>query len=156
MKKFVALTVAFISLLFVGSSFAAGGEYGAAGCGLGSLLFGKQPGFIQVFAATTNNSTYTNMFGITSGTSNCDKNTVFAANDQLNEFVYSNMDNLAKEIAMGKGESLDTLAELMEIPAEQRIAFNQNLQANFKTIFPSKNVVVAGVINNIIAVTLAN
>ncbi|MBI3605076.1 MAG: DUF3015 family protein [Nitrospirae bacterium] len=156
MKKFVALTVAFISLLFVGSSFAADGEYGAAGCGLGSLLFGKQPGFVQVFAATTNNSTYTNMFGITSGTSNCNKNTVFASNDRLNSFVQNNLDNLAKEIAMGEGESLDTLAELMEIPVEEKTAFNKNLQANFKSIFPSKNVVVAGVINNIIAVTLAN
>ena len=30
----------------------------------------------------------------------------FASNEQLNKFVADNMDNLAKDIAMGHGESL--------------------------------------------------
>jgi hypothetical protein len=157
MKKFVALTVAFISLLFVGSSFAADGEYGAAGCGLGSLLFGKQPGPVQVFAATTNNVTsYNQIFGITSGTSNCNKNTVFASNDRLNSFVQNNLDNLAKEIALGQGESLNTLAELMNVPADRKPAFYKTLQSNFGKIFPSQSVEMASVIERIATFTSVN
>src|SRR5512137_902647 len=47
------------------------GGYGAAGCGLGSMAFNKQPGIFQILAATTNSLTGTQTFGITSGTSNC-------------------------------------------------------------------------------------
>src|SRR5690348_10000976 len=45
--------------------------YGVAGCGFGSMLFGKQPGFIQVLAATTNGTFGSQTFGISTGTSNC-------------------------------------------------------------------------------------
>lgn len=156
MKKFSARTAVFISLMFIGSGFASAGEYGAAGCGLGSVIFGKQTGFVQVFAATTNASTYTNLFGITSGTSNCDKNTVFSSNDRLNRFVQANFDNLAKEIAVGQGESLNTLSELMEVPADRKPAFYQRLHTNFDKIFTSENVVMASVIENIITLSLVN
>ncbi len=154
MKKLFAITTAVIvSLLFVGSSFAVEGEYGAAGCGLGSLLFGKQSGPIQVFAATTNGTFYSQTFGITSGTSNCDKNTKFSANTKLNEFVQANLDNLAKEISMGKGESLETLAELMSVPVERKALFYEKLQANFTLIFPNEQVAFAEVLNKIDAVS---
>jgi hypothetical protein len=156
MKRFIALTAVFISLLFVGSSFAADGEYGAAGCGLGSILFGKQPGPVQVFAATTNATSYNQTFGITSGTSNCNKNTVFSSNDRLNRFVQSNFDNLAKEIALGQGESLNTLAELMKVPADRKPAFYQTLQSNFDKIFPSESVEMASVLENIVTLTSVN
>jgi hypothetical protein len=64
------------------------------------------------------------------------------------------MDNLAQDIAMGKGESLDTFAELLGITADQSAAFNAKLQANFGKIFTSEHVVLAEVIDN--AVTVAN
>src|SRR5512145_696073 len=48
------------------------GTYGAAGCGLGSMVFGNQPGFFQLLAGTTNHIIFFNQFfGITFGTSNC-------------------------------------------------------------------------------------
>ena len=62
------------------------------------------------------------------------------------------MDNLARDIAKGQGETLDSFAELMQVPAEKRIAFNQKLQANFAVIFPSENVVLADVVDNIVTV----
>ena len=78
MKKYLLITIGM--LLLSPSAFAAG--YGEAGCGLGSLLFGTQSGPIQIFAATTNNSSYNQAFGITSGTSNCDaKGMLFAGPD---------------------------------------------------------------------------
>lgn len=44
-------------------------EYGMAGCGLGSLVMGKDGG--QILAATTNGTFYSQLFGITSETLNC-------------------------------------------------------------------------------------
>jgi hypothetical protein len=64
------------------------------------------------------------------------------------------MDNLAKDIAQGRGESLDTFAELLQVPVDQRPAFNAKLQQNFDKIFTSSSVELAAVIDN--SVTVAN
>jgi hypothetical protein len=71
----------------------------------------------------------------------------------LHRFVAENMDNLAKDIARGQGESLDTLSVLMNVPAENRATFNTRLQANFDHIFTSPQVTDAEVLQNIITVT---
>lgn len=152
MKRVIIFTLTMtISLIIAGSCFAAEG-YGSAGCGLGSLLIGNESGFVQVFAATTNGTSGNQTFGITSGTSNCDKEAKFASNKRLTEFVQANMDNLAKDVAIGKGESMDTLAELMVIPVEKRPVVYAKLQSNFSNIFTSEKVEVADVVDNIITV----
>jgi hypothetical protein len=147
----VTLTVA-ISLMLAGSVFAAGEGYGTAGCGLGSLLIGNEPGLIQVFAATTNGTLGNQTFGMTSGTSNCDKQAKFASTKRLTEFVQANMDNLAKDVAMGKGESIETLAELLGVSSEQRPVVYAKLQSNFSTIFTSERAEVSDVVDNIVTV----
>ncbi len=50
------------------------------------------------------------------------------------------MDNLAKDIAAGHGETLDTLAELMEVPLQERAEFYSRLQTNFSNIFTSTDI----------------
>jgi len=85
-------------------------------------------------------------FGITSGTLGC-KKTKFVMNERASEFVASNMDTLAKEIAMGHGESLDTLDELLEV--KNKLAFNTKLQENYNKIYSSKSVKMADVLDNI-------
>jgi hypothetical protein len=75
------------------------------------------------------------------------------AREQLHKFVASNMDSVAKDIARGNGESLDTLAELMQVPVEKRGTFNTQLQQNFDRIFTSAQVTETEVIENIITVT---
>lgn len=149
MKRLNVLAVAVaISLSLVSSGFAAEG-YGSAGCGLGSLIFGNEPGFVQVFAATTNGTFQSQTFGITSGTSNCEKQAKFAGNEKMKEFVVANLDNLAKDIAMGRGESLDTLSELMGISAEKKAEVHAKMQSNFSNIFTSERVEAADVIDSI-------
>ncbi len=160
MKKLLVVAVAAaLCLMLVGSAFAAG-TMGKAhkntGCGLGTMLWENHADnsvLSQTMQATTNASTYTQLFGITSGTSECDQPANIAKNDRLNEFVVANMDNLAKDIAMGRGETLDTFAELLRIPAQERTAFYQKLQSNFARIFTSENVVLANVVDNIAAVS---
>ena len=149
MKKFIMLSVFTLLFATAGTGFAAG--YGTAGCGLGSMLIGSDPGFTQVLAATTNGTSGSQTFGISSGTSNCGKS-AFSSNERLNEFVKANLDNLAKDVAMGHGESLETITELLEVSPDQRQAVHARLKANFTQIFPSETIQVADVIDNIIRV----
>ena len=118
------------------------------GCGLGSLLIKNQNStMLQAFAATTNGTSGNQTFGISSGTSNCDKPTHFVSNDKLNRFVTENMDELAADISAGKGETLSTVAKLMNVENSQEFA--SKLQANFSNIYTSENVTSANVIDSI-------
>jgi hypothetical protein len=156
MKK---LLMGFIlSLLISGAAFAATGQAASnTGCGLGTMLWERNADnsiLLQVLQSTTNGSTGTQTFGITSGTSECAPPSKVVQSEKLNHFVRSNMDNLAKEIAMGKGENLDTFVEMLGIDAGQSDAFKAKLQANFSNIFTSDKIVLADVIDN--AVTVSN
>ena len=118
------------------------------GCGLGSLIIKNQSTTaLQVLAATTNGTSGNQTFGITSGTSNCAKPNNFVSNDKLNRFVSENMDELAMDISSGKGETLSTVAKLMNV--ENTPEFSAKLQANFSTIYSSENVTSATVIDSI-------
>ncbi len=160
MKVSVKVAVMSLILIFaVSTAFAAGGAGSArtnTGCGLGTTLFKNNNDnsiLLQAFQATTNGTFGTQTFGITSGTSECSTPATFVKNDRLNEFMLANMDNLAKEIAMGKGETLEAFAELLQIPAEKRPEFYQKLQANFAKIFTSEDVQFAKVADNVVTVT---
>ena len=148
MKK-VLLTTVVVLLTFSGIAFASYPKENT-GCGLGTMLFEGKSGLLQqVLAATTNGSFGTQTFGISSGTSQCDKPSKFASNEQLNIFVADNMDNLVKDVAMGQGEYVDTLAGLMDVPGPQRTEFSKMLQDNFSNIFPDASVSHVDVIENI-------
>jgi hypothetical protein len=151
MKRLIgAVAVVVLMLMVATSSFAVEREYGTAGCGLGSMLLGDEPGMVQILVATLNGIAGNQTFGITSGTLNCEKKALFSSNEQLNHFVTFNMDNLAKDVAVGQGETLDTLAEIMQVPAADRPAMFSKLQASFSEIFPSERVEAADVIDSIV------
>ncbi len=123
-----------------------------AGCGLGTEIIGNSDSvMMQAFAATTNGSSGNQTFGITSGTSGCAKPANFVSND-LHEFVAGNMDSLAQDMAQGKGESMETLAELMKVSAQDKPAFFASMQRNFNQIFTNETVTSAQVIDNMVAV----
>lgn len=152
MKK-VLLGLA-LSVVVTGSAFA-GQAHDNTGCGLGTLLWENKADnsiVFQAFQATTNGTSGTQTFGVTSGTSNCQKPSKVVQNEKLINFVQANMDNLAQDIAMGKGESLDTFAEMLGVAPGQNAAFNAKLQANFGKIFTSEHVVLAEVIDNAVAI----
>jgi hypothetical protein len=148
MKK-VLLTSMILFFMVSGIAFAAPPRDNC-GCGLGTLIFEGSSGLIQqVLAATTNASFGNQTFGITSGTLGCNSRGKLASNDQLNKFVADNMDNLAKDMAMGQGEYVDTLAALMDVSTSKRIEFSQMLQENFSNIFTDGSVSHVDVIENI-------
>ncbi|HBR18156.1 MAG: hypothetical protein A3G39_02615 [Deltaproteobacteria bacterium RIFCSPLOWO2_12_FULL_43_16] len=157
MKK-VLVGIVVASMMFAGSAFAAGEFRQNTGCGLGTAALGK-----AAFADTLignlvvtflNGISGNQTFGITTGTSECKAPSKVADNGILKEFVVANMDNLAKDIAMGQGESLTTLAELMGIAKDSRTAVYAKLQSNFSNIFTSENVDAAHVVDNIITVIM--
>jgi hypothetical protein len=155
MKRITVIVVALVFVL-TGLAFAAGDARMNTGCGLGTMLFknnGDNSTLIQTFQATTNGIFGNQTFGITTGTSECKQPSKFASNERMNEFVLANMDNLAKDIAMGKGETLDAFAELMGVPVEKRPEFAAKLQASFGKIYISDHVVMANVMDNIATVS---
>jgi hypothetical protein len=116
------------------------GNYGAAGCGLGAMAFGKQEGGLQIIAATLNGILANQTFGITFGTSNCGPS--LFAQGTLN-FVEANREALAKDVARGEGEAIGALTVINGC-ADSR-AVGAALQARFTRIFPSDAATAADV-----------
>jgi len=117
------------------------------GCGLGAIIIKDNSSAVMLALQATTNATSGNQtFGITSGTLGC-KKTKLVMNERASEFVASNMDILAKEISVGHGESLDTLAELLKV--EDKATFAAALQTNYNKIYSSESVKMADVLDNI-------
>jgi hypothetical protein len=133
MRKLLALGVALGSVLgtFAASNAHAAG-YGAAGCGLGSIVFGNKPGFVQVFAATTNGTFASQTFGITFGTSNCGDGAV-AAGPKV--FIEANKEALAKDMSRGSGETIQNLSAVAGCKDSAQVG--THLQRNFQTLAPT-------------------
>jgi hypothetical protein len=107
--------------------------YGTAGCGLGSMVFGSKPGLVQILALTSNETLGSQLFGITSGTSNCGDTS--GGTVAAKSFIESNREAFAKDVSRGSGETIANLATLGGCADARGVA--QNLQRNFKQIFPS-------------------
>ena len=127
------------------------GGYGAAGCGLGSMIFGSEKGFVQVFAATTNGTFNSQTFGISSGTSNCGGG---GAAPTVKAFIEANREALANDIARGNGETLNSLTQLMGCTKPAQVG--PVLQKNYKTIFPNTKVSASDIETSVTPMVRAN
>jgi hypothetical protein len=116
------------------------------GCGLGSQIIHDDSSAVMLALQATTNGTGIQTFGITSGTSGC-KKTKLVMNERAAEFVASNMDQLSREIAIGQGESVSTLAELLNV--QDKAAFATALQANYNAIYSSDKADMATVLDNV-------
>jgi hypothetical protein len=136
MRLVIALAVLLTSATTVaaqGGGLKGSGQYGAAGCGLGSLVFGNQPGAVQILAATTNGTFGSQTFGITTGTSNCGPG-MFAMGTK--NFVEANREVVAKDISRGTGEAIGALAVINHCADSAKVG--AALQQNFSAIFPNE------------------
>ncbi len=102
-----------------------GQGYGMAGCGLGSVVFGEKPGMIQVIAATINNTSYSQTFAISSGTSNCGDSGKMA---RANQFIEVNKMAVENDLARGTGEAVASLGIVMGC---QNSDFSTSLRKNY-------------------------
>ncbi|WP_194435266.1 DUF3015 domain-containing protein [Vibrio fluminensis] len=125
------------------------------GCGLGTMIFdGKSGKVFKVLGATTNGTSGNQTFGITFGTLGCDGNGTISSSEKLALFIDGNMDNLARDIAKGEGETLATLSEVWGVQEADKAAFNTLAQENFAEVFKSENVTSQEVfanLNNLVA-----
>ncbi|MDY6978314.1 MAG: DUF3015 domain-containing protein [Pseudomonadota bacterium] len=136
MKKLI--TASFLSVMAMSSANAAPNN---VGCGLGSMVFEGKSGIPeQVLAATTNGTFGNQTFGISSGTLGCAKDGVVQKYAAAEAFTGANMEKLARDMSVGQGEALETMAELMGIAEEHKASFFQASKDNFSTIFASENV----------------
>lgn len=144
MKKFIV-----IAMMMVGSS-AFAKAYGDAGCGLGSIVFGDDKGFTQVFAATLNGTSGNQTFGITTGTSNCQDGGAMKGAKAVPAFIEVNKLALAKDASRGEGETLAGLASLLGCKSQN---LGPALKANYNKIFVDTNMepsdIEAGINNTI-------
>src|SRR5437667_12221033 len=105
-------------------------------CGWGSKLMAGQSGVVpQVLAVTTNGTFGNQTFGITSGTSGCTQDGAVKSNWRTALFIDGNRDALARDMSVGSGEALDSLAHLMGVEAQDRVAFNRAAKDNMARIF---------------------
>ena len=135
--KMLKNAVLFLAVgLFVFANQAKAAEYGPAGCGLGHMVMGSEPGFTQILAATTNGTFGNQTFGITTGTLGCDQGP--SGEESATLFIETNREVLAKDIARGNGETLASLSSIAGCSDATKV--NEKLQQNFSSIFPSESV----------------
>ena len=136
MRKLVA--VAAVAALFPAVALAQQNNIGT--CGWGSKLFDGQSGIApQVLAVTTNGTSGNQTFGITSGTSGCTQDGAVRSTWKTAMFIDGNKERLARDMSVGSGEALDSLAHLLGIEAQDRAAFSRVARDNMQRIFPSEN-----------------
>lgn len=142
MKKISMLAA---GLLLVGATGASAAKnYGLAGCGLGSIVMGKSGN--QILAATTNATSYSQLGGITTGTSNCSDDGVALGEMEKHYFVDANIESLMQEMAQGSGENLEAMASLYGCTSEE---FGTSMHANYGTLFPSATVDSEALLSNV-------
>jgi len=125
----------------------AAGENNVGTCGWGSKVFEGQRGIApQVLAVTTNGTFGNQTFGITSGTSGCTQDGAVSSNWKTALFIDGNKQQLARDMAVGSGETLDSLAHLLGLEAQDRALFNRVAKDNMARIFPSNEVATQQVV----------
>ena len=137
MKKILGAAVICASLSLTAPVNAADST---GGCGLGSMAWRGQSGIIpQSLAITTNNTFANNTFGITFGTSGCDPNGRITGGTgrMMLAFLEDNMEQFAMDAAAGKGETIETLAGIMNVDSA---TLGKEVQRNFAYIFPNDDV----------------
>lgn len=151
MKKLYILSAAFAVLLASGNAEA----IDSTGCGLGSMAWRGQSGPApQVLAVTTNGTFGSQTFGITFGTSGCDTNGRISGGTQkmVFNFIENNMEQYALDASRGEGETLETLAGILNV---EKTEFAKKSQQHFAAIFPNGNVDAVYVTKQIFAMLQA-
>lgn len=104
-----------------GTSLAAWGD--GPGCGLGKVVFEKEPKSILLQHLGSTLNVPSQPFAISTGVSGCTNNGKIVKEEQTTIFASLNFENLSQEMAQGHGEHLASLAKLMGVPSERQPEF---------------------------------
>lgn len=133
MRKLPVVAAVLVTLTMSSAVLAAG--YGAAGCGWGGKVIQKNDILAQLGATALNGISSNQSFAISSGTSGCGKSGAAQSQTEQSQFVESHYQNLAKEMAAGEGEGVDTLAGLLGCSPDQTKNFASYVKRNYGSIF---------------------
>ena len=135
MKKIYLAAAVLGSMMLSASAYAVD----STGCGLGSMAWKGERGIgPQVLAATTNTSFGSQTFGITFGTSGCDPDGRVSGGTgrMVLAFLENNMEQYAMDAAAGRGETIDTLAGILNMDSEK---LGEISKTNFAYLFADEN-----------------
>ena len=136
MKKTLLLGTCFALALMVSPAKAIDST---GGCGLGSMAWRGQSGIIPQVAAMLTNSTFLNTIGVTLGTSGCDPNgrVTGGTGKLVLAFIENNMEQFAMDSSRGNGETIETIAGILDVDSKE---LGAKAQQNFAYLFANENV----------------
>jgi hypothetical protein len=109
----------------------------SVGCGLGTILIKRDRTILSAVIKMSSNSLLSNqLFGISSGTSGCNKHRLVQKQLRIHQFIVRNYENLQIEFATADGEFAQQFAQLLgcnEIPSALSA-----IQGDYKLIFYPK------------------
>ena len=136
----------------LGAAAAHAAAWGEAGCGLGSVVMGKDGN--QILAATTNGTFGNQTFAITTGTLNCGKDSAVALGREAEAFAEANYASLMRQVAAGQGEHLAGFVTL--VGCEPAAPVFSRAQAAQGRIFVDEKTSPSQVVENFRAVMAAD
>jgi hypothetical protein len=135
------LVCAAVIALMPAAAFAGKADNNVGSCGWGSKLFDGQSGVApQVLAATTNGTSGNQTFGVTTGSSGCSQDGTVKSTWKTAMYIDGNKEKLARDMSIGSGESLESLAAVMGVRDEHKPAFFRVTKDNYAKIFSDANV----------------
>ena len=106
---------------------------------MGSMAWRGQSGIIPQVLAMTTNGIFLNTIGVTLGTSGCDPNgrVTGGTGKLVLAVIENNMEQFAMDASAGRGETIDTIAGLLDVDSAK---LGAKAQQNFAYLFTDENV----------------
>ncbi|MBX3304307.1 MAG: DUF3015 family protein [Nitrospira sp.] len=139
--KVIGVSLALASAIMfaqTGTSLAAWGD--GPGCGLGKMVFKKEPKSILLQHLGSTLNVPSQPFAISTGVSGCTNNGMIVKKEQTTMFASLNFENLSQEMAQGHGEHLVSLATLMGVPPERQAEFFSLAQDRYLSLMQAGDV----------------
>ncbi len=136
MKKNLLMSVA-VAVVLMASPAKAIDSTG--GCGLGSMAWKGHSGIVPQVLAMTTNSIFLNTIGVTLGTSGCDPNgrVTGGTGKLVLAVIENNMEQFAMDASRGNGETLETIAGILDVDSNE---LGLKAQQHFAYLFENENV----------------
>ncbi|MGE0645974.1 MAG: DUF3015 family protein [Nitrospira sp.] len=140
MKVLCMSLAAILTIVFAqtGTSLAAWGD--GPGCGLGKVVFEKEPKSILLQHLGSTLNMPSQPFALSTGVSGCTNNGMIVKEKQTTMFASLNFENLSQEMAQGHGEHLASLATLMGVSSERQPEFFSFAQEQYVSLMQAGDV----------------
>ena len=110
------------------------------GCGIGTNLMEGKSGLVSHVLASCTNAYTLQSVSLTFNMFGCDGKGKVTADAELRKFAATNIDQLARDVARGEGETLAALRPPARRSGRQQATFGGFTQAHFVDLFPTESV----------------